>query len=171
MKKSAIAFFILLATCSVGWSQGGGDSQNPDQKAPQQRPTLGPPSGQAEGGPQTSQTIDPRKLAHVHAIFVDQMDNGLNEMLIEGLGKLGRFRIVDDRSQADGILSGSCFDSAHMKVVHSEVFLSDRLSGKSIWQDNIHEHYMPPPLNRAVEDTAALIVQHLVASIAEAERR
>lgn len=171
MKKTGLGFLVLLASCTMAWAQAGGEPQNPPKKAPEQRPTLGPPTGPSPSGPQTSQTTDPRKLLRIRSIYVDQMDNRLNVQLIESLGKSGRFRIVDNRDEADGILRGTCFDSSHLKTVHSEVFLTDRVTGQSVWQDNIHEHYMPPPLNRAVDSTAALIVQHLMASIEGAEHR
>src|SRR5215472_10432776 len=66
--------------------------QQPPQKAPptlgpapqQKPPTLGEPPSLA--GPHSANTSDARRLLQVHAVFVDQMDNGLDEKLIEVLG-------------------------------------------------------------------------------------
>ncbi len=140
----------------------------PDQE---QRPTLGKEEGPSLNGPRTSTTTDARRLMNIKNIFVDRIDNALSEKLTEGLSKMGRFRIVADRKSADAVLSGTCFDSHRLKTVHSEVFLHDRRSGSSVWQDVVRRHYNPPPLGKAVDDTALMILAHLGASIQEAERK
>ncbi len=119
-------------------------------------------------GPHAANTTDPHRLLQVHAVFVDQMDNGLDEKLIEVIGSKGPFRIVGNRRDADAVLRGTCFDSTRLKTVHSEVFLTGR-SGESIWQDIIHQPYRPPPLAQAVATTAQAIAEDLANSVREAE--
>ena len=80
-------------------------------------------------------------------------------------------RIVADRKDADTVVMGTCFDSRRLKTVHSEIFLHDRASGASIWQDIVRRHYNPPPLQKAVDDTAVMILAHLGESIQEAQRK
>lgn len=166
--------------------------QQPDQQQQQQqtpRPTLGPPPGQPSqpnqpnqpnrptlgeapslGGPHAPNTNDPIHLMRVHTIFVEPMDNGLADKLVEDIGSKGVFRIVTDRRSADAVLHGTCFDSAHLKVVHSEVFLLGR-NGAAIWQDIVRQPYKPPPLNQAVATTAESIADDLVLSLREAHQR
>ena len=172
--------------------QQGQEQQQPDQQAqPQQapRPTLGPPPDQpsepnqpnppnhptlGEGpslaGPHAPNTNDAAHLLRVHSIFVEPMDNGLADKLIQEIGTKGVFRIVADRRDADAILHGTCFDSSHLKTVHSEVFLLGR-NGSAIWQDIVRQPYKPPPLERAVGTTAQAIADDLVESVREAHRR
>jgi hypothetical protein len=147
--------------------------------AQQDRPSLGkdaePPSlgkdAPSLNGPRTSTTTDARRLLSVKAIFVDPIDNALSEKLADGLSKMGRFRIVAERKDADAVLNGTCFDSRRLKRVHSEVFLHDRSSGASIWQDAVRRPYNPPPLQKAVDDTATMILAHLGESIQDAQRK
>ena len=98
------------------------------------------------------------------------MDNGLADKLVQDIGKKGVFRIVTDRRDADAILHGTCFDSAHLKSVHSEVFLLGR-NGSAIWQDIVRQPYKPPPLGQAVDTTAQAIADDLVASVREAHQK
>ena len=112
-----------------------------------------------------------RRLLSVKTIFVDHIDNALGEKLADGLSRMGRFRIVADRKDADTVVMGTCFDSRRLKTVHSEIFLHDRASGASIWQDIVRRHYNPPPLQKAVDDTAVMILAHLGESIQEAQRK
>jgi hypothetical protein len=145
-----------------------GKEPAPDQE---QRPTLGKDEGPSLNGPRTSTTTNPRRLLAVKAIFVDRIDNSLGDKLTEGLSRTGRFKIVVDRKDADAVLSGTCFDSHRLKSVHSEVFLQDRRTGTSIWQDVVRRHYNPPPLVKAIDDSATMILAHLGQSMQEAERR
>ena len=165
--------------------------QQPDQQAPQPqtpRPTLGPPpdenqpnqpnqpnrptlrEGPSLAGPHAPNTNDAAHLLHVHSIFVEPMDNGLADKLIQDIGTKGVFRIVTDRRDADAILHGTCFDSTHLKTVHSEVFLLGR-NGSAIWQDMVRQPYKPPPLEQAVSTTAQAIADDLVASVHEAHQK
>ncbi len=161
---AAAILFSSLAVCGQSNSQ-------------QQRPTLGPqpapnaPSleGPSVVGPLNAKILDPNRLRTVHNIYVGLMDNNLNLKLMQDLAN-GPFHIVSSKRDADAILQGSCFDSPHLKDVHSEVYLSGR-NGKPVWQDVIHKSYNPPPLSKAVTATAAEIVSDLRASIEAAQRR
>jgi len=137
----------------------------------QPAPTLGPSTAPSLGRARSSSTTDPRKLLAIRTVFIEAIDNGLSEKLAESLVRLGRFRVAAQRNEADAVLRGSCFDSHRLRAVHSEVFLNDRHSGSSIWQDNVRMPFNPPPLSKAVDATAAAILQHLSESILEAERR
>ncbi len=174
MKLVRLGVVILLVGCSAGWAQDDKGQEKPQEKKQekqQERPTLGPPPAPSLYGPRTSTTTDSRKLARLRAIFVERMDNRLSEKLADGLSKIGRFRVVANRNEADAVLRGTCFDSHRLKSLHSEVFLTDRTSGGSIWQDIVRQPFNPPPLEKAVNDTALLILQHLADSVEEAQRK
>jgi hypothetical protein len=64
-------------------------------------------------------------------------------------------------------MTGSCLESRRLKRLHSEVFIADRAGG-SIWQDNIFRPYNPPSLDRAVNETAQVVAEHLGESLNEA---
>jgi|GEM_PF-429661 len=176
MRRGRLAglFLALLFMSCLGLSAQ-------QEAPPQQRPTLGKPAPDEKPptlgknttpeGPKTSTTSDPRRLMSIKAIFVETIDNSLGERLADGLSKMGRFRIVAERKDADAVMSGTCFDSRRLKTVHSEVSLNDRASGHSIWQDVVRRHYNPPPLSKAVDETATILIGHLSESIQEAERR
>ena len=156
MAARSLCLSILLTIGLAAWAQ--------------QRPTLGPQTPSLHG-PRTSFTTDARKLARIQTIYVERMDNALSEKLIEGLSKVGRFRVVANRREADAVLRGSCFDSRRLKNVHSEVYLNDRGSGASIWQDSVRRPFNPPALDAVVSETAQLILGHLQESVLEADRR
>ena len=174
-------FFLLFLLAAVGaWTQETQpqpkqDEPNPqaDQQAPPQqppkRPTLGPAPAPTLYGPKTSTTADPRRLSRVKKIYIERMDNALDERLIEALAKARRFRIVGDRKEADAVLRGTCFDARRLKVLRSEVYLNE-VSGASIWQDSIRRPINPPKIEVAVSETATIIVSHLSDSLLEAER-
>jgi hypothetical protein len=150
------------------------------QSSSQQRPTLGPepaPNRPTLGGgapslmgPMNAKILDPARLRMVHKVFIGLMDNSLNLKLIQDFSAKGPFKVVSDRHAADAILQGSCFDSPHLKDVHSELYLTGQ-NGKPIWQDIIHQSYHPPTLRVAVTETASKAVADLRASIEAAERR
>jgi hypothetical protein len=158
------------------WLLGCTGARCQEQKPPtlgkepeqQQKPTLG--EAPSLGGPRTSTTTDSHKLLRVRTVFIETIDNSLNEKLGEALSKAGPFRVVAKRSEADAILRGTCFDSRRLKRLHSEVFLTDPRGG-SIWQDIIREPFNPPALDKAVTDSAAVIAAHLGESIREAQRK
>lgn len=139
------------------------------EKKEERKPTLGPPPAPSLEGPVNAITTDPSRLARVRKIYIEAIDNRLSDKLLDGLGKSGRFHIVAERAQADAVIRGTCFDSRHLKTLHSEVFLSDRLTGKSIWQDSIHVPYNPPALPKAVDATADAILKHLAESVMRAQ--
>jgi hypothetical protein len=175
MKWGARHLLIALLASFALWAQAG---QNADQSAPpgqsppeNERPTLGPRPGPGLiSGPDTSTTTDLKRLMRIRTLYIESMDNALNEKLIEALGKLGRFRLVTKEKDADATLRGSCLESRRLKHVHSEVFISDR-TGASVWQDNIYRPFNPPTLDQAVSDTATLVVAHLEQTVREAQRR
>jgi hypothetical protein len=167
-------FLTVLFCCSLLYPQD--QSQRPTlgkQPAPDQdqRPTLGRDDAASLDGPRTSTTTNGRRLLSVRTIFVDRIDNSLGDKLAEGLSRTGRFKIAAERKDADAVLSGTCFDSHRLKSVHSEVFLQDRRTGSSIWQDVVRRHYNPPSLVKAIDDSAMMILVHLGQSVQEAERR
>ncbi len=177
MRLSHLCLVMLLVSGSAVWAQ-----QKPslDQEPQQQKPSLGqerseerPSLGKQPSlsGPRSSTTTDARKLMRIRTIFVERIDNLLSEKLVNGLSKTGRFRIVANRNQADAVLRGTCFDSRRLKTVHSEVYISERGNGASIWQDSVRRRYNPPPLDKVVDDTAVLILGHLTESLQEAQRK
>jgi hypothetical protein len=144
------------------------DGQQQQGQQQQQRPTLG--ESPSAGGPRNSTTTDIRKLLRVRTVYIETIDNSLNEKLAEALSKAGPFRVVAKRNEADAILRGTCFDSRRLKSLHSEVFLTDPHGGP-IWTDIIREPFNPPPLDKSVMDSASLIVTHLGESLREAQRK
>lgn len=161
---------VLLAQKNTQQPQSSQNSQQQEQpptlgpetgpKTDNGRPTLGP----SLGGPLTSTTLNEAALRRVKTVYIGMMDNKLNLDLINDFAKAGPFRVVVNRNSADAVLQGTCFDSAHLREVHSEVFLTGK-NGKSIWQDVIHQPYHPPSLPQAVSETANLIVTHLRQSL------
>ena len=152
--------------------------QQPPQAPPSLRkpgeekpPTLGGPSAPPSlAGPHAANTNNPHQLLQVHTVFIEPMDNGLADKLIETIGSKGPFRIAANRRDADAVLRGTCFDSLRLKTVHSEVFLTGR-SGEAIWQDIIRQPYKPPPLAQAVATTAQVVAEDLTVSVREAQGR
>jgi hypothetical protein len=163
---------LFLAAVLVQGSAGRAQENKPPEK-PQNRPTLGPEAGEAPTlyGPHNSTTTDGRRLLRVRILFIERIDNKLNDRLVDAFAKAGRFKITDKLAEADSVLRGSCFDSPHRKDVHTEIFISDRRTGSPIWQDIIHQPYGPPPLSEAVNTTALAVVKHLTESVGEAERK
>ena len=104
-------------------------------------------------------------------MFIQRMDNNLSEKLIEALSKGDLFKVVNKRQEADAIFGGSCFEARRIRKVHTEVFLSDRITEKIIWQDVIRLPFNPPPLESAVTATATEILAHLRLDIREAPRK
>lgn len=169
---------VLVSGLAAGSQQEQPPPEQPPEQQPEQRkqqeqprrPTLGPAPAPSLYGPPTANTTDPRKLLRVRKIFIERMDNALNEKLIEGLAKARRFVVVAARNEADAVMRGTCVSLRRMKTVHSEVYLND-MSGASIWQDNVRRPYNPPPLEAAVSETATVVLAHLSDSIMQAEHR
>jgi hypothetical protein len=162
MQRSyAIVALLLFTRLAVG----------AQEKKEERRPTLGPPPASAPEAPTHAITTDPARLHRVRSIYIETIDNRLSDKLLEGLGKSGRFRVVAEHDQADAVLSGTCFDSRRLKTLHSEVYLSDRVTGKSIWQDSVRVPYNPPSLAKAVDSTAEAILKHLAGSVMRSQPR
>ena len=181
MKLQQLGLAILLA---AGWGLGGqmpqpapSEPQEQQQPPPEQpppslqRPTLGPAPGPSLGGRRSSNIVDPRRLMSIRKVFIQRLDNNLSEKLIAALSKGDLFQVVSKRQEADAILGGSCFEARRIRKVHTEVFLSDRLTGKIIWQDVVRQPFNPPPLESAVDATVAEIMAHLRLDLREAPRK
>jgi hypothetical protein len=149
------------------------EPQQEQQQKEEKRPTLGPEPAPTTGtgGPATDFLQDPAKLLRVRKVFVEPIDNNLSEKLLEGLAKSGRFRVVVSKKEADAVIRGTCFDARRLRSVHSEVYMSDPVTGKSIWQDSVRVPYNPPPLSKAVERTADEILRHLAMRVSHAQIR
>jgi len=178
-----ILIVIVAGTLIARTTQlDGGQDQSPQSPTKSSRPTaqpayrpkLGPllgsqnqaKSGAPESlaGPHQADINDPARLLAVHSIFVERMDNGLAENLVQRIGSGKRFSIALDPDHADAVLHGTCFDSAHLKTLHSEVFLSTP-TGLAIWQDVVRQPYQPSALSQAVAATADSINTDLIASL------
>ncbi len=179
MKRHYGLIVLIVVSVLPALAQQDQDQQ-PQQPPPEQqqkqekRPTLGPEpapgptSGMMPTGPATDFVLDAGKLMRVRKVYVEPIDNHLSDKLMDGLSKSGRFQVVADKKDADAIIRGTCFDARHLRSVHTEIFMSDRVTGKSIWQDTVHVSYNPPPLAKAVDSTADRILRHLANSVARA---
>ncbi len=150
MKYLAFCLVMLLAPGAVLHSQ--------------QRPTLGP-SEPSLRGPGSSQTANPRRLLQMRRIYIDRIDHDLNVKLADDLAHVSWIKVVNKRDEADAIVRGSCFSLRNLKRLHAEVYINDRVTGKSIWQDAIRVPYNPPALSKAVDEAAAEILSHLSQSM------
>jgi len=172
MKLFRLGLILCIALISTAWQQKEPPAAPPPPAdTPQKRPTLGTPSKPSPGGPRSSTTTDERRLTHMRKLYVERIDNHLSDKLMEGLSKAGRYQIVLEQKEADTVVRGSCLDSRRLKSVHSEVFISDRATGASIWQDSVRSSFNPPALEQAVEQSANLILDHLDASVHDALRK
>jgi hypothetical protein len=183
MRLPQLGLAILLVTAGgiayptppQGLAEPPQERQQPSHQQQQtppsmQRPTLGPAAAPTLGGPRASNIADPRRLMRVRKVFIQRIDNRLSEKLMEALSKGDLFQVVSERQEADAILGGSCFEARRIRKVHTEVFLSDRVTEKVIWQDTIRLPFNPPPLESAVNATVSEILAHLRLDIREAPR-
>jgi hypothetical protein len=174
MKRRAWYLLIGLLVGSMLWAQGHKSDPSTQQDQPpsdEDRPTLGPRTGPVtEGGPPTAKTIDLRKLRRIHTLYIENIDNLLSDKIVEALGKSGPFRLVSKEKGADATLRGTCLESRHLKHLHTEVYISDS-NGASVWQDIIYRPFNPPTLDKAVNETAAMVVAHLEQSLRMADSR
>ncbi|MBI4164775.1 MAG: hypothetical protein HY508_03455 [Acidobacteria bacterium] len=178
MKIRVCLWMLVLLAVPVAGAQDSASAQEPanppasqqepSQKPAPRRPTLGPTPPTLQG-PKTFNTTDPRRLVRVKKIYVERMENGLQEKLIVDLAKIQRFSLVNDYSEADAVLRGTCLDMRRLKTLRSEVYLNE-VKGASIWQDNVRRPINPPSVEVAVAESAKLIAAHLVESLVEAER-
>lgn len=164
----AVCLVAGLAMSALAGQNSGQQSSETGTQQPEERPTLGPRNGPSlDSGPLTSTTTDIRKLLRIRTLYIESIDNSLSDKLVETLGKLGRFRLVTKKRDADAIVRGSCLESRRLKRVHSEVYISDH-NGASVWQDTIYRPFNPPTLDQAVSDTATLVADHLERTVREA---
>ena len=163
MRRIVVLLALALSLAQLLKAQEA-QPQGGDQEP---KPTLGPKPGPGESGPRTATVNDYRKLVRIRTLYVERMDNDLNESLAASLGKLGRFKMASNAKEADAIVRGSCLESRRLKRLHTEVSITDR-GGGSIWQDIVMRPYNPPSLAQAVTDTAQTIAEHLGESINQA---
>jgi hypothetical protein len=135
----------------------------------QQQPTLGPSQPSLEG-PRSSRTANPRLLVKMRKVYIEWIDQNLNEKLTDDLAHASWLKVVEKEDDADAVVRGTCFSLRRLKRLHAEVYISDRYTGKSIWQDIIVIPYDPPALPVAVGDAASEILAHLSESIHNASR-
>jgi hypothetical protein len=136
----------------------------------QQAPTLGPSRPSLEG-PGHTRTANPRMLVKMRKVYIQRIDHNLNVKLTDDLSKVSWLKVVKNEDEADAIVRGTCFDLRRLKRLHAEIYISDRVSGKSIWQDVIRVPYNPPDLMKAVDHAATEIVAHLNQSVRAAAKR
>lgn len=151
----SILFFVMLGFLFPAAAWAG---------QAQQVPTLGTQQKQPPGQ-STTVTANRRKLLSVHALYIGRIDNGLNADLAQVIGRLAWARVVTKPDEADAILQGTCFDDRRLKEIHSEIFINDRATGASIWQDVVRVHAFPPPLKKAVAETATKVASDLRKSL------
>lgn len=81
----------------------------------------------------------PLALHEVKTIFVEPMPHGLDYYLKQQLAKWGQVRVVAEREQADGVLSGAAESRLFVgrtnagSTAEADVTLTDRRSGAAIW--------------------------------------
>jgi len=148
---------VLICLASAALLQG-------QEKAP----TLGP-SEPSLRGPRSAKTINEARLLAIRKIYVERIDNQLSDKIMDQISKSSMLRVVDKPDDADAILRGTCFRSRRLKRLHSEVFLSDRADGSSIWQDIALIPWNPPSLNEAVDRSASKLVGELLRSMRQTE--
>jgi hypothetical protein len=136
----------------------------------QQAPTLGP-SRPSLRGPGNTRTANPRMLVKMRKVYIQRIDHNLNVKLADDLAHVSWLKVVDKEEQADAIVRGTCFDLRRLKRLHAEIYISDRVTGKSIWQDAIRVPYNPPDLTKAVDHAASEILAHLNQSVRAAAKQ
>jgi hypothetical protein len=136
----------------------------------QQAPTLGPSRPSLEG-PGNTRTANPRMLVKMRKVYIERIDHDLNVKLADDLAHVSWLKVVDKQDQADAIVRGTCFDLRRLKRLHAEIYISDRVTGKSIWQDVIRVPYNPPDLTKSLDRAASEILAHLNQSVRAAAKR
>lgn len=133
----------------------------------QQRPTLGPPEPGAPSlrGPSSMRTNNPRKLLKMRKIYIQRIDHNLKEVLTRDFSHVSWVKVVNKPSEADAIVRGTCFDLKNLRRLHTEIYISDRVTGASIWQDVVRVPYNPPDVSKAVDKAAAKVLADLNQSI------
>lgn len=135
----------------------------------QQAPTLGS-SRPSLQGPSTLRTADRRMLVKIRKVYIARIDHNLDEKLAEDLDHTLGLKVVKKEDEADAIVRGTCFDLRRLKRLDAEVYISDRITGKPIWQDVIRVSSDPTDLAKSVDQAASEITAHLTESIRQAAR-
>ena len=136
----------------------------------QQAPTLGP-SRPSLLGPSNARTANPRRLLKMRKVYIQRIDHDLNEKLADDIAHVSWLKVVNKPEEADAIIRGTCFSLRRLKRLHAEVYITDRVTGKSIWQDAIRVPFNPPALPKAVDQAASEILVHLNESVRTAVKR
>lgn len=136
----------------------------------QQPPTLGPSQPSLEG-PGHMRTTNPRLLVKMRKVYIAWIGNDLNQKLADDMAHVHWVKVVNKKDEADAVVRGSCFGLRRLKRLHAEVYITDRVTGKSIWQDVIRVPYNPPTLPKAVAQAASEILLHLNQSIQTATEK
>lgn len=136
----------------------------------QQAPTLGP-SGPSLGESGNTRTTNPGLLLKMRKVYIERIDHNLNDKLGDDMAHISWLKVVSSEDDADAIIRGTCFDLPHLKRMHAEIYITDRVSGKSIWQDAVRVPFGPPDLSKAVDQAASEILAHLNASVRTAAKR
>jgi len=136
----------------------------------QQAPTLGP-SQPSLRGPTSFRTANARRLMKMRRVYIQRMDHKLNEKLADDIAHVSWLKVVDKPGEADAIVRGTCFSLRRLKRLHAEVYISDRITGKAIWQDVIRVPYDAAAPQKAVDRAASDILEHLNESMHAAARR
>lgn len=133
----------------------------------QQAPTLGP-SGPSLGGPSNTRIANPSRLVKMRTVYIERIDHNLNEKLSDDIGHVSWLKVVNNEDDADAIVRGTCFNLRRLKRLHAEIYISDRVTGKSIWQDVVRVPYDSAAPQKAVDQAASDILAHLNQSVHEA---
>jgi len=107
----------------------------------------------------------------MRAVYIQRIDHDLSGKLADDLAHVSWLRVVKDREKADAIVRGTCFTLKNLKRLHTEVYINDRITGKSIWQDVVRVPYSPPSLPKAVNHAATEVLADLNHSIRAAAGR
>lgn len=139
----------------------------------QQRPTLGPsePESPSHPGPASMRTANPRLLLKMRTIYIQRIDHNFNEILSDDLAHVSWVKVVKKPLEADAIVRGTCFSLQSLKSLHAEVYITDGVSGASIWQDVVRVPYDPPEMSKAIGNAAARVLADLNQSIRLASKR
>lgn len=137
----------------------------------QQAPTLGPATQPSLRGPSSFRTTNPRLLVRMRSVYIQRIDHDLSGKLAADLAHVSWLKVVKNQDKADAIVRGTCFSLRNLKRLHAEIYINDRVTGKSIWQDVVRVPYNPPSLPKAVNRAANEVLAHLDQSIRAAAGR
>jgi hypothetical protein len=136
----------------------------------QEAPTLGPSRPSLEG-PSSTRTANARMLLKMRKVYIERIDHDLNAKLEDDMAHISWLKVVNSEDDADAIIRGTCFDLRRLKRLHAEIYITDRVTGKSIWQDVVRVPYGPPELTKALDQAASEILDHLNESVRTASKR